>query len=119
MTVVDADAHVNEDPWTWTELAQQQPGWLGAGQSAGRWVAEIEGKRYPTQDGPGCGVPVDDAMNPLCRAGAADLDQRLLDMDAEGIDVQVLYGGLALAVTSFADAGFALDFARSYNDWLL
>ncbi|MGL1102659.1 hypothetical protein ACSTLM_00425, partial [Vibrio parahaemolyticus] len=35
------------------------------------------------------------------------------------IDVQVLFGGLSIGVTSYPDAGFALDFAVTYNDWLL
>jgi uncharacterized protein len=117
--VVDADAHVNEDPTAWTDLSDRHPGWLGTARSAGRWVAEIEGKLYPRQEGPGCGVPIDSATSPACAAGAADLDRRLADMDAEGIDVQVLFGGLSIGVTSFADHGFALDFARAYNDWLL
>ena len=89
------------------------------GSRADRWVAEIDGKLYPTQDGPGCGVPIESAINPACAAGAADLDQRLADMDAEGIDVQVLFGGLIIGLTSYDDAGFALDVARAYNDWLL
>jgi len=117
--VVDADAHVNEDVTAWTELAEQRPGWIGAGRSAGRWVAEIEGKLYPRQDGPGCGVPIEASTNPRCAAGAADLDVRLADMDAEGIDVQVLYGGLVLGVSGYDDAGFALDVCRAYDDWLL
>ena len=118
-TVIDADAHVNEDPLAWTELAEAHPGWLSAGRSAGKWVAEIGSKLYPTQEGPGCGVPIDSATSPACAAGAADLDQRLADMDAEGIDVQVLFGGLIIGLTSYDDAGFALDVARAYNDWLL
>jgi predicted TIM-barrel fold metal-dependent hydrolase len=117
--VVDADAHVNEDPFAWAELAELHPGWLQAGRSGGRWVAEIGGKLYPTQEGPGCGVPIDSATNPDAEAGAADIDQRLRDMDDEGIDVQVLYGGLIIGLTSYDDAGFALDVARAYNDWLL
>ena len=40
-------------------------------------------------------------------------------MDAEGIDVQVLFGGLVLGVTGYDDAGFALDVCRAYDDWLL
>jgi len=117
--VVDADAHVNEDPFAWNELADLHPGWLSAGQSAGKWVARIGDLLYPTQEGPGRGVPIDSATNPACAAGAADLDQRMKDMDAEGIDVQVLYGGLIIGLTSYRDAGFALDVARAYNDWLL
>src|SRR5918996_4123237 len=104
MRVIDADAHANEDVLAWTALNEKRPGWIGAAQSAGRWVAEIEGKLYPTQEGPGCGVPIDSATNPACAAGASDVDQRLDDMDAEGIDIQVLYGGLAIGVTSFADS---------------
>lgn len=119
MAVVDADAHVNEEPLAWAELAESHPGWLQAGRSGERWVAEIAGKLYPVQEGPGCGVPIDAAVNQAAAAGAADLDQRLADMDAEGIDVQVLFGGLVIGLTSFDDAGFALDFARAYNDWLL
>jgi uncharacterized protein len=117
--VIDADAHVNEDVAAWTELSAQHPDWIGAGRSGDRWVAEIGGRLYPTQEGPGCGVPIDSATNPACAPGAADLDVRLADMDAEGIDVQVLYGGLVIGLTSYDDAGFALDVARAYNDWLL
>ena len=117
--VVDADAHVNEDPMAWADLGAQHPGWLGAGKSGGRWVAEIEGKLYPRQDGPGCGVPIDASTNPRCAAGAVDVDARLADMDAEGIDVQVLFGGLIIGVTGYDDAGFALDVCRAYNDWLI
>ncbi|MGH9137574.1 MAG: amidohydrolase family protein [Acidimicrobiales bacterium] len=117
--VIDADAHVNEDPLAWNELAEQHPGWLSAAQSAGRWVAEIEGKLYPRQDGPGCGVPIDASTNPRCAAGAVDVDTRLADMDSEGIDIQVLYGGLILGVSGYDDAGFALDVCHAYNDWLL
>src|SRR3954452_20106708 len=118
-TVIDSDAHVNEDPLAWTELSEAHPGWLGAGRSGGQWVAEIRSKLYPTQEGPGCGVPIHTATSPACAAGAADLDQRLADMDAEGIDVQVLFGGLIIGLTSYDDAGFGLDVARTYNDWLL
>jgi predicted TIM-barrel fold metal-dependent hydrolase len=117
--VIDADAHVNEDPLAWTELAEQHPGWLSAGRSGDRWVAQIGEKLYPTQVGPGRGVPIESAISPACAAGAADLDKRLADMDAEGIDVQVLFGGLIIGLTSYDDVGFAVDVARAYNDWLL
>jgi predicted TIM-barrel fold metal-dependent hydrolase len=119
LRVIDADAHVNEHPLDWTELNDAYPGWLGAGRSGGRWVAQIGGRLYPTQEGPGCGVAVDASTNPAAAAGAGDVGQRLLDMDREGIDHQVLFGGLSIGVSTFDDAGFAADYARAYNDWLL
>jgi predicted TIM-barrel fold metal-dependent hydrolase len=119
MTVIDADAHVNEDALSWTSLEERHPGWLSAGRSGDRWVAGIGGKLYPTQEGPGCGVPIDSAIASACAAGAADIEQRLRDMDAEGIDVQVLFGGLSIGVSTYDDPGFALDFSQAYNDWLL
>lgn len=119
MTVIDADAHVNEDPLSWIELEATHPGWLSAARSGGRWVAQIDDKLYPVQEGPGCGVPIDSATSEACAAGATDLDQRLADMDREGIDVQVLFGGLMIGLSTYRDAGFAHDVARVYNDWLL
>lgn len=119
MKVVDADAHVNEDVAAWKGLHEQRPGWIGAAESGGRLVAEIEGKLYPVQEGPGCGVPVDSATNRAAEAGAHDLGRRLADLDSEGIDVQVLYGGLVIGLPSFDDTGLARDFAVAYNDWLL
>lgn len=117
--VVDADAHVNEDVLAWTELTAARPGWVGATRSAGRWVAEIEGRAYPLQEGPGCGVDIRASTNPAAAAGAGDTTARLADMDTEGIDVQVLFGGLILGVTGYDDAGLALDVCRAYDDWLL
>lgn len=119
MRVIDADAHVNEDVTAWKDLNDARPGWISAGESGGRWVAEIEGKLFPRQEGPGCGVPIDSATNEAAEAGGADLDRRLTDLDGEGIDVQVLYGGLVIGVSSLADAGLAADIARAYNDWLV
>jgi len=119
MRVIDADAHVNENPLDWHELNEAHPGWLGVGKSGGRWVAKIGDRLYPTQDGPGCGVPIDASTNPAAAVGASDVDRRLGDMDAEGIDTQVLFGGLAIGLSTFDDHGFAADFARAYNDWLL
>src|SRR5439155_4424057 len=56
--VVDADAHINEDVTAWRSLHEKHPGWVQAGTSGGRLVAQIDGKLYPAQEGPGCGVPI-------------------------------------------------------------
>ena len=119
MTVIDADAHINENAHEWKGLFEKRPGWATLGESAGKPVWLIDSKLYPRQDGPGCGVPIDTAILPAAMEGAFNLDARIRDMDAEGIDVQVLFGGLSIGITSYTDPGFALDFAQAYNNWLL
>jgi predicted TIM-barrel fold metal-dependent hydrolase len=122
--VIDADAHIQdvhiaESPAAWRELQARHPGWIGSGTSGGKQVTMVGGKLYPRQEGGGRGVPIESANSPAAVAGARDLEVRMRDLDREGIDVQVLFGGLGLAVTSFDDAGFALDFAHAYNDWII
>jgi predicted TIM-barrel fold metal-dependent hydrolase len=127
--VVDADAHINEpvvrpnppedEMAPWKALAERYPGWQQPGQSGGATVNLIEGKLYPTQEGRGRGVPVASAMNPTAAEGALHLDARMRDLDAEGIDVQVLYGALSIGASTFEDAGFAREFCHAYDDWLL
>lgn len=117
--MVDADAHVNEDLLGWHRLHDAFPGWLQAGESGGTTVARIDGKLFPLQHGRGRGVPIDSAIAPAAEAGAADVGARLEDLDSEGIDRQVLYGGLALGVSALDDAGLARAMAETYNDWLL
>ena len=129
MPVIDADAHINEpvvrldapddELAPWRALTDRHRGWQQAGQSGGKTVSLIEGKLFPTQEGPGRGVPVESAMHPDAAEGALRLDARIRDLDKEGIDVQVLYGGLSIGATTFDDPGFALDFCRAYNDWLV
>ena len=46
-------------------------------------------------------------------------EQRMPDMDLDGIDVAVLFGGAVhLSVPTLKDAGFAAALARAYNTWL-
>jgi predicted TIM-barrel fold metal-dependent hydrolase len=51
------------------------------------------------------------------RAGF-DPRERLRVLDAEGIDVAVLYGGLALSLPAIHDAELAVWHCRVYNDWI-
>ena len=49
--------------------------------------------------------------------GAADPHARLDDLDTDGIDVQVVYGSLGLALTTIRDTDFAVAIARALNDY--
>ncbi len=58
-------------------------------------------------------VPLEDA-----RAGAFDPNARLVDMDAEGIDVAMLYPTIGLGFWAIRDPSAATAVARAYNDWV-
>jgi predicted TIM-barrel fold metal-dependent hydrolase len=48
-----------------------------------------------------------------------DPKARLSDMDTEGIDVAVLFGGgIGGSIPALEDAGFAAEFARARNSWV-
>jgi predicted TIM-barrel fold metal-dependent hydrolase len=47
-----------------------------------------------------------------------DPRERLAVLDAEGIDVTVLYGGLALSLPAIHDPELAVWHCRVYNDWV-
>jgi predicted TIM-barrel fold metal-dependent hydrolase len=51
-------------------------------------------------------------------AGGFDPRARLAVLDAEGIDVAILYGGLALSLPAIHDPELALWHCRVYNDWI-
>ena len=76
-------------------------GLVGLG-NAGTSFAELgKGRRYA--DGNRAG------FDPRARLGV---------LDAEGIDVAVLYGGLALSLPAIHDPELAVWHSRVYNDWL-
>ncbi|MCH8284010.1 MAG: amidohydrolase family protein [Chloroflexi bacterium] len=52
-------------------------------------------------------------------SGMWEPEQRLRDMDLDGIDVSVSFGGtIALAVCGMDDADLALGISRAFNNWL-
>lgn len=50
-------------------------------------------------------------------AGASNAHARLDDLDTEGIDVQVIYGSLGLAISTITDLDFATALSRALNDY--
>jgi predicted TIM-barrel fold metal-dependent hydrolase len=119
--IVDADAHVNESLDALEQFIEEpyrsrRPRTLT--DTTGRSRILLEGRLYPEprlRQAHSRGV--EGVHLGGSRPGAYDPSARLADLDVEGIDVQVIYGSLGLAVTSIADADFAVAMSRALNDY--
>ena len=47
-----------------------------------------------------------------------DISTRLKDMDREGIDTSVLFPTSSFSLTKFIERGYAVAYARAYNDFI-
>jgi predicted TIM-barrel fold metal-dependent hydrolase len=136
MVVIDADGHVEEwaatfsDPYWPSEYADRRPQIVGAGNQA-YWLIDSHIVPHPT--GRGCmmvGTPTGygEVKTPFhARKWDADAiesmemrrpEARLRAMDAEDIDVQVLYPTLFLAYPLTTDPGLGSALCHAYNGWL-
>ncbi len=135
MKCIDADAHVEEwdatfsdnylDPAFRPRRPQAIPGSLGQAF----WL--IDDTVFPRRHGPGChnlGTPTSIGGEPtpftktkpegIDSLELRDLDARVADMQAEGIDMQVIYPTLFLAYPLTSDAAFEVALCRAYNSWM-
>jgi predicted TIM-barrel fold metal-dependent hydrolase len=81
----------------------------------------LEGRIWPTAEGPGPGVtgPMTDKARKT-RPGMTDAKARLKDMDLEGIDVAILFGTqVALTANGLMNGEFAAALCHAVNEWLL
>lgn len=53
-----------------------------------------------------------------CRPGGWDPAERIKDMDRDGVDAEVLYGGLTMLFYGHPDVELQRDAFRAYNDWV-
>lgn len=122
--VIDADGHVNEGdvdlkPYLPEKWRAQAP--VRLRDNKGHMRMMLEGRIWPTADGPGPGVtgPMTDKARKT-RPGMTDAKARLHDMDLEGIDIAVLFGTqVALTVNGLMNGEFAAALCRGVNEWLL
>jgi uncharacterized protein len=121
-SIVDADGHVEEAHIDWRERLPQKYQSMAPQRrpaSDGQSRLFIEGKAWPKPSGPGLGVGGPYSRPHPRREGMNDPKARLLDMDSEGIDVAVLFGGgLAGSIPALEDAAFATELARARNTWV-
>lgn len=124
MTLIDADSHVNPPPHFWDEylpsrLRGHGPKIEVGSQSDGHdWVV-FEGKRKPlfilaSVAGQGANHKTLGRLEDL-GAGGYQPAVRLNDMDTDGVDTAVLFGGGPLGS---ADDDLFFESFRAYNRWL-
>ncbi len=120
-TVIDADGHVTEPPTVWSEYVE--PAYR---ERAPRYTLDEAG--HPCQVVDGRLImrhamlltlgPEYDVAGYKARAGGWDPAARLQDLDAEGIDVAVLFPSVGLYVSDVTDARLMAALCRAYNNWL-
>ena len=127
--VVDADGHVCEPPDLWTA---RLPAHLRARGIRLRWNADSGFDEAYFEDR----LITDRGLVGLGNAGGSfenlgqgthyeeiapggfDPRERLRVLDAEGIDIAVLYPGLGLSLGAIEDVELAVASCRVYNDWI-
>jgi predicted TIM-barrel fold metal-dependent hydrolase len=123
--VVDADGHVLEPRVAWAELDTSIRPRIETDARGLDHVIVGDDDVFVAKLGQ-MGTPGTDVSTgstepfplELARAGASDPAARLVDMDAEGIDVAMLYPTIGLGFWGITDADAAIAVARAYNDWL-
>jgi predicted TIM-barrel fold metal-dependent hydrolase len=127
--LLSADSHVLEPPDLWTTRMQAK-----FRDRAPRLVHECDGQAGEFLSCPplrpfnpttlGCaGIPPDRLQEfatggyAVCRPGSWDPAERLKDMDADGLDIEVFFCGFAMFLFRHPDEEFQRDAHRAYNDW--
>ena len=126
--LISADSHVNEPPDLWTArvpsaLRDRAPRMERFDEGDG-WV--IEGVKDPINFGMNAcaGLPPEEqrgwARFEDLRRGGHDPKARLEEMDADGVDAEVLYPTprLSQAIIANRDVEYHEAMIRAYNDWL-
>lgn len=120
--IVDADGHVEEAHLDWRERLPEKYRDAAPERRAGadgHLRLFIEGKAWPKPQGAALGVGGPYNRPHPRREGMKDPRARLADMDGEGIEAAVLFGGaLAGSIPALEDAGLAAALARARNSWL-
>jgi len=128
--IIDADSHVNEPGDVWeprvpASMRAKVPKWVDLPDGKVGWSVN-EGQRVmpiALQTAAGLQVTEYDASGVAkekIRKGNYEPHARLLDMDLDMVQAQVIYPGVALtgAHTFSNDRDLQLACVRAYNDWL-
>jgi uncharacterized protein len=117
MQIVDADGHVAEGASLARAAMQRFPEHITL-RTDGRPSLLVEGRRYPTDDGPGAGCPPEHGLSVAEGIRHSTMEGVLADATRDHIDLMVLYPSFGLCAPSIEDPSFAADFCRMYNRWI-
>lgn len=121
LTIIDADGHVGSTAETWERYLDKPfrdfgPRIVKDNRDTERWM--VEGILYPKPEGIASGQP-EGIRGSMLHPGVSDPVARLRDMDAEGIDIAVVFGNLPeLTLAAVHDKALAAAMARAYNNWV-
>ncbi|MBV1918006.1 MAG: amidohydrolase, partial [Sphingomonadaceae bacterium] len=124
MQLIDADAHVNPVPTFWDDYLPKKfaglaPKFVAGGPDDKNDWMEFEGTRKPINllsavSGQGKKFRPEGKMD-LLRAGNWEPAKRLEDMDTDGVEAAVMFGGGPLGT---ANNDLYLASFEAYNHWL-
>jgi len=135
LLVIDADAHVEESPATFADpyldpaFRERRPRVVALDDQRAVWV--IDDRLFPQRVGKGAHTFATPAAvgerptaltarkpDPLPSITLADVAARLRQMDAEQLDIQVIYPTLFLAYPLTDDPALYRALCRAYNSWI-
>ncbi len=127
--IISADDHIFEPPDMWTSrvepsLKDRAPHIVRLDDGDDWWFTDGV-KGITVASGAQTGLRFDDieklsfnnAIEEV-RPGAYDPDERIKDMDLDGIDSSILYPNQGLCLFSLQDVDLAHVLMKTYNDWL-
>ncbi len=129
--IIDADGHIVEPRALWQEYIE--PAYRDrmpqvAKDEEGLDRVQVEGKLLPRSPLMIAAMAIPGGLSNAERAkslswddlrpGSYDAHARIADMDAEGIDVSILYASVGLAYGGLKDPELAVASCRAYNNWM-
>lgn len=121
MTIVDNDTHINEPMEAFEKFleepyASRRP--IIIKDTFGLTRIVLEGRLYPEPRlKQAHSKKIEGTKMGGIHAGAADPNARLADLDLEGVDIQVIFGSLGLALSALTDKDFGVAMARACNNY--
>lgn len=110
--LISSDDHVIEEPHLWEKRLK------GADKVRAPKFWKDEAGFHMTVGAESYDVPGLPSDFPEGREGFWDVNQRLADMDAEGVDASIVYHGRAAGLIRMSDKDFFIRCMDAFNEWL-